>query len=92
MTVYYPGETISKYIYFKDKDNNPLDPDNITVEIYDSTGKLQGTTTLTKVEVGKYELNYNIPVNATEGTWYILVSASKGSFANKEKVYFDVEK
>lgn len=90
---YYPTKTMSKYIYFKDKDDAAINPDTTTVTIYDPEGTSKGTETLSLVETGKYELNYNIPADAIRGDWSFVVEATltAGSYKGIERFYFEVE-
>jgi uncharacterized protein YfaS (alpha-2-macroglobulin family) len=87
---YYPGETVSKYVYFKNREGALFDPDSVEVKVYDSKGSLRATVTLVRWDVGKYELDYTIPSDATSGNWYFLIKAVKGTFVEIEKFPFTV--
>ena len=88
---YYPEQTISKYIYFKDKDDAAVDPDSNTCEIFDSLGVSQATPTLAKIAVGQYEMNYNIPSSPARGDWTIHIEAVIGTYTGIQKFLFEVE-
>ena len=91
--IYYQGETISKYIYFKDKAGAAIDPNSTEAKVYDSEGTLKATLTLTKVEVGKYEINYTVPNgDIVLGDWSIIVKGVKGLYTEIEKMWFTVVK
>jgi len=85
----YQGETYSQYVYFLDQNNNPLDPDNIVVTVYKPDNTTE-TISLSKIETGKYELNYNIADNAPVGNWKIIIVAKVGMWTAKEKLTFEV--
>jgi len=91
MVLYYPSETVSKYIYFKDKDNSPVNPDSFTCEIEDPDGVTQATPTLMNIATGTYELNWNLPSDPIRGDWIIRVSGTIGTYTNKQKFLFEVE-
>jgi len=81
---------VSRYYYFRDKDNQLFDPDTTTCKVYDPAKTQIATPTLTKVSVGKYELNYALPGDAMKGYWTIAVTAQKGADQNTEKYTFPV--
>jgi len=88
---YLPGETFSKHVFFADKNNKPMEPDTKTATVYKPDGST-ASATLTQVETGKYELNYNIPATANAGEeWKILVYAVKGTFARKFRIVFSID-
>ena len=89
---YYPKETMSKTITFKDKDNALLDPDTTTVTILDATGESQGTPTLSQVSTGLYALDWNIPTNAAIGNWIVIIQADKGTYVSIHTDTFTVSK
>lgn len=89
--VYYPEQTLSKYIYFKDKDDAAVDPDSRACEIFDPEGTSKATPTLGLIEKGKYELNYNIPADAIRGDWVIVVEGVIGTYKGIQRFYFEVE-
>lgn len=89
---YYPEQTISKTIYFKDKDDAAVDPDSNTCEIFDPTGVSEANPTLIPIVEGEYELNYNIPADAARGDWVIEVTATIGTYKGIERFRFEVEK
>lgn len=91
MKLYYPEETVSKYIYFKDKDNSAVYPDSNTCEIIDPDGVSQATPTLMPIVTGTYELNWTLPSDPTRGDWEIRVSGTIGTYTNKQKFLFEVE-
>ena len=89
---YLPNETFSKYIFFADKNNKPMDPDTKTATVYKPDGST-ASATLSVVETGKYELNYNIPADAGEGSeWKILIYAVKGTYSRKFPILFSIDK
>ena len=87
---YSPGDTVSRYYYFRDKNNQLFDPDTATSKVYDPEKTQVATPTLTKVSVGKYEFNYTLPGDATKGYWTVVVTAAKGGTQNTEKYTFPV--
>lgn len=91
MTDYYRGDTISRYFYFKDKDGAAMDPDSTSCKIYDPANTEMATVTLTKVETGKYQMDYSIPADATYGVWKIIVQGIKGSWKRTYVSLFTVK-
>jgi len=81
---------VSRYYYFRDKNNQLFDPDTATSKVYDPEKTQVATPTLTKVSVGKYEFNYTLPGDATKGYWTVVVTAAKGGTQNTEKYTFPV--
>lgn len=93
MTVNYQGETISKYFYFKDKDDAALDPDEFTCTIYNPLGISVANPTLLKVADGQYEMDYNLAEDAPEGQWKIVVTGTvtgTPDYIGVMKEYFEV--
>lgn len=90
MELYYPSETVSKYVYFKDKANAPVTPDSFTCEIFDPDGASQATPTLMPIATGTYEMNWTLPSDPTPGDWIIRVSGTIGTYTNKQKFLFEV--
>ena len=88
---YYPEQTISKKIYFRDKDDALVDPDSRSCEIFDPAGDSKANPTLMPITVGEYELNYNIPADAARGDWVIEVTADIGTYKGIERFRFEVE-
>lgn len=88
---YYPEQTISKYIYFKDKDDAAVDPDSNTCEIFDSAGVSQANPTLAKIVTGQYEMNYNLPADPVRGDWTIEITADIGTYKGIQRFYVEVE-
>jgi len=88
---YYPEQTLSKYIYFKDKDDAAVDPDSNSCEIFDPEGTSKATPTLMSGVTGTYELNYNIPADAIRGDWTIVVEGVIGTYKGIQRFYFEVE-
>lgn len=88
---YYPEKTVSKLIYFKDKDDAAVNPDSNTCTIYDPTGESQATPTLSKITDGIYEMNYNLPADAVEGEWSYIITGVIGTYKGIEKFYFKVD-
>jgi uncharacterized protein YfaS (alpha-2-macroglobulin family) len=86
-----PGDTVSRYFYFKDPSGNAFDPANITCKIVDPNGTTQGTPTLTKVTTGQYSMDWNLPTNAVLGIWKIEVTATSGSYSETETFTFLVQ-
>lgn len=82
----FQGETVSFYIYFKDENGAPFDPDTVEAKLYRPDGSLAETLTVSHVETGKYVVTYTFSENAELGDWYILVKAVKGSFVEKERI------
>ncbi len=91
MPVYYPTETVSRYIYFKDKDGTAVNPATKTCTIKDPSGATKATPTLAEIETGKWEMNYNLPADATRGDWTIEIEATIGTYKGIKKFYFEVE-
>jgi len=91
---YFPTETVSKYIYFRDKDDVLFDPDTYPVAIYEPDGSaVSSPPTLSPISTGKYELNWNVPADADRGDWVIEISATitAGSYKGIEKFIIEVE-
>jgi len=93
------GDTLGRVWTFATDDGTgvevPADPDTITIKIYDSAGVLKATLTktdLTKMETGKFKMNYNVPADAALGMWKILVQANitAGGLQNTERFSFIV--
>jgi len=87
-----PGDTVSYYFYFKDKNGALIDPDpsTLTFDVQDPSGN-ETSVTVTKIQTGTYEFNYNLPTDAALGIWKVLVHAEIGSFISSESVPFKVE-
>ena len=81
---------MSRYYYFRDKNNQLFNPDTTTSKVYDPTKTQVATPTLTKVSVEKYEFNYTLPEDAMKGYWTVVVTATKGATQNTEKYTFPV--
>ena len=88
---YYPEQTLSKYIYFKDKDDAAVNPDSFSCEIFDPEGTSKATPTLIPVVTGTYELNYNIPADAIRGDWTYVIEGVIGTYKGIQRFYFEVE-
>jgi len=86
---YFRNETFSKTVRFTDKDDAPIDPDSTTVTVYMPDGTT-ASSSLTSVETGEYELNYNIPADAQAGDWRVLIHAEKGDWKESELLIFTV--
>jgi len=87
-----PGDTISRYFYFKNENDTPLSPDTITCMIIDPNGVTIATPSLVATgTTGKYTLDWNIPSNAQSGIWKIEVSATSGAYTEKETFTFVVQ-
>ena len=68
---------MSRYFYFKDANGAALDPDSNSCTIYDAGGTQKATPTLTKVEDGQYQMDYNLSGSETVfGDWRIVVSGT----------------
>jgi uncharacterized protein YfaS (alpha-2-macroglobulin family) len=85
----YQGETISRQLTFRDKDGALLDPDTITITIYNPTGA-STTTPTASGSGGVYTFDYTLASDAPVGTWVFTVAASKGSYVNKYAETFPV--
>ena len=86
----YPGDTVSRYYYFRDSANTPIDPDTCTSDVYDPADVKVVSPTLSKVIVGKYEFNYTLPVDADAGIWHVVVKAAKGTYNRVRSFGFQV--
>jgi uncharacterized protein YfaS (alpha-2-macroglobulin family) len=93
------GDTLGRIWSFATDDGTgvevPTDPDTISIKIYDSTGALKTTlakSDLTKMETGKFKMNYTVPSDAALGLWKILVQANvtAGGLQNTERFSFSV--
>ncbi|MEM3617896.1 MAG: hypothetical protein QXK47_02345 [Candidatus Bathyarchaeia archaeon] len=82
----FQGETVSFYIYFKDEQDAPFDPDTVEAKLYKPDGSLAETLTVSRVDTGKYMVAYSVAEDAELGDWHILVKAVKGSFVEKERI------
>ena len=85
-----PGDTVSRYFYFKDPTGTLFDPTTITCTIIDPTGTTQGTPTLVEVVTGQYTLDWNIPSDGPVGIWKIRVTATSGTYQETEEFPFRV--
>jgi uncharacterized protein YfaS (alpha-2-macroglobulin family) len=93
MPEYYQEETVSREFDFKDKAGTLMDPDSISIKIIDPSGMTVATLAigdLTKLAVGKYEMNYTLPASTPIGMWKIFLEAAKGTFKRKMEYYFEV--
>jgi len=87
-----PGDTISRYFYFKDENDVPFTPDSTTCTIIDPSGAIATTPSLVSTgTIGKYSLDWNIPLNAQSGIWKIEVGAVSGAYSQKETFTFVVQ-
>jgi uncharacterized protein YfaS (alpha-2-macroglobulin family) len=86
-----PGDTVSRYFYFKDENGTAFDPASITCKIVDPAGVTQGTPTLTKVATGQYSMDWNLPSDAVSGMWKIEVTATSGTYTETESFGFLVQ-
>lgn len=84
-----PGDTVSKYFYFKDKDETLFDPDATECKVVNPSGT-ETAVVLSKAAVGKYEFNYTLSDSAEIGTWKIKVKGTKNSYAETETFEFEV--
>jgi uncharacterized protein YfaS (alpha-2-macroglobulin family) len=89
--MFNPGDTISRYFYFKDQNGNQFDPDTTTCTIVDPSGAVAATPTLARVTTGQYSLDWNIPSTALPGIWKIEVGATSGNYAEKQTFTFLVQ-
>lgn len=88
----YRGSTVRIRNTIADFDGNPLDPDNQTVEIYDSAGNLKASFTApVKDGVGVYHVDYTIPEDAEIGSWKVIWQIVKGTQKAVEVLRFAVE-
>ena len=85
-----PGDTLSRYFYFKDPTGALFDPTSITCAIIDPSGTTQGTPTLVKVVTGQWSLDWNIPSSATVGIWKLEITAISGTYHETEEFTFRV--
>jgi len=85
-----PGDTVSYYFYFKDKDGALFDPTSNECKVVNPAGS-ETAVTLNKVSVGKYSFDYTLPSDAAEGLWKIKVKGTKNSYVQTELFYFVVE-
>jgi len=89
---YYPNETVSWEYEFKNESGDRIDPDSISCYIYDPDDSVKGTITLDKVSTGLYDLDYNLPSDAADGIWYIVLSIVSGSYKKTDLLILKVEK
>lgn len=85
-----PGDTVSKYFYFKDKDGTLFDPYSTECKVINPSGA-ETAVILSKAAVGKYEFNYTLPSDAALGEWKIKVKGTKNSYVQTEVFLFLVE-
>lgn len=93
---FYPGETISVRLIYKDRDGNYVDLTEgyPKVSIFNPNNEQVGDTFVaSKVTTGIYEFDWDIPTSGDYlyGTWTIKVESKKGSWKRKKKSYFKVE-
>lgn len=93
-TEYYPGETITIRLVYKDMEGNYVDLDTgfPLLTFCDPTGQQVGNPLgAERKSTGIYELDWNIPTSGNLfGTWTIKIIAQKGSFTRKRKITFKV--
>jgi len=88
---YYPGDTVSRYYYFRDKDNVPVDPDTFSSDVYDPDDvKISPSPTLTKIAVGQYEFDYTLAADANAGIWHVVITGAKGLYNRVRSFGFQV--
>ena len=92
----FKGDTIGKIWYFKDEVGTLIDPDTITIKIYDPKDALKDTlykSDLTKTATGTYKMKWNIPSDAEDGLWTIKVTGTAApDIQNTEPFVFNVQK
>lgn len=86
----YQGETVSRQLTFRDKDGVLLDPDAITVTIYNPSGVSTATPTATKSATGIWTFDYTLASDAPLGTWVTTIATAKGSYVKKYVETFTV--
>jgi len=88
----HPEDTIRIKNTFKDENKALFDPDTQVVKIYDPAKSLKATiSNPTKVSLGVFYIEYDIPSDATEGEWVAKWKAVKGTYKETEPFYFNVE-
>lgn len=85
-----PGDTVSRYFFFKDQNGNLFDPATLTAAIVDPNGTIQGTPSLVKVVLGQWSLDWNIPNTAIIGIWKIEITATSGPYQETQEFTFRV--
>jgi uncharacterized protein YfaS (alpha-2-macroglobulin family) len=87
---YYPGDTVSRYYYFRDKTNTPIDPDTFSSEVYDPADVKVASPTLINVAIGQYEFNYTLADDADAGIWHVVIKGAKGTYNRVRSFGFQV--
>jgi len=75
----YPGNSLIRVYTFKDADGAIYDPTAITITVTDAEGKVvivKNITDLTRIDVGVYKFQWNLPTEANMGVWHIIVHAT----------------
>jgi uncharacterized protein YfaS (alpha-2-macroglobulin family) len=87
----YKGETVSKQMTFRDKDGVLIDPDTITITIYNPSGASTATPTASKSSTGIWTFDYTLASDAPVGIWVVTVTGVKGTYVKKYAETFTVE-
>lgn len=103
----YAGDTLARQYQFKNEDKQLFNPDTVVIDIIDPNGDgiversldpedpdtLLDIDDLDPVEMGIFNLYYNLPVDAVAGSWIIRVTATItiGERQNTEDFPFTVE-
>ena len=79
----YPEVETSEIYYIEadfEQTGSYIDPDSISILIYDATGSLTvGPASMTKESTGIYNYSYTVGASATEGQWESIINATKSS-------------
>ena len=84
------GDTLSFYLYTKNKSGVLFNVDSVTVTVYDPAGSLIATPVAVNVGVGQYEVNYTLPADAAYGKWKVKAVAVSGSYQESESYPLEV--
>lgn len=95
MQEYYPGDTVTKRLIFETELDVAFDPDAIAISIVSSAGIEAATQTisdLSRESPGVYLFKWNLPSNASAGTWTVFYTPSitTGNIQDKQSFQFEV--
>jgi len=91
--VWYPDNVMKFMITVYDSQGLPLDPDNITLIVYDPAENIYFTTSIsnmTREAKGLYSYKYAMPLNTPTGAYFAVVNVSKASITTQRVKPFRV--
>jgi len=87
------GDSIGFKAIFTDKDGGLINPDHHLIKIFNPSGVQVGEDIddPAQLSLGVYEYDYSIPADAPYGDWTVTWYADKGSFKEREVIFFTVK-